>query len=215
MSVTLVEVINNYSLSDLHVELEKLHHTVTTKLRTVEVATLELENARNALQLVRLAIKMREGPEAQNGLILSSAVSNGDGTFTVHRAGRGLSREKFQRNGSLHIDHTTPMRFIEEPADIPKLDIPTQSSPISNGNEPDKTTLMLETLRRSNGMRPAQLYKSLLARGVEVGRPYVFTVLQRLKKRELVSVNEEGEYFALEKRYLKNETARKEILAVD
>jgi hypothetical protein len=79
------------------------------------------------------------------------------------------------------------------PVSAPSPSASPSTSPLSS-DEQDKTAFMLELLKH-NRMRPSQLYNTLVDHGIKVKKQYVGTVLQRLKKRKLVSV-ENGEYFA-------------------
>ena len=78
---------------------------------------------------------------------------------------------------------------------IPAAGSSASPSPEMPDEELDKTATALETLRQAHGLRPGELYQALLKEGMTIRRPYVSTILMRLKQRGQVYV-ESGKYFA-------------------
>jgi hypothetical protein len=103
------------------------------------------------------------------------------------------------------IDSAVRLREAQESKNGNQLDFSPSASPSpspsasvspspSNEDEIDKTTMVRQILTGAK-LTPAEVFHTLIAQGIEVRRPYVYTVIQRLKKRGQIDV-EDGKYFA-------------------
>jgi hypothetical protein len=121
-----------------------------------------------------------------------------------------VSVETRREEATKHISAVTTVeitpRIISAGLSLPKPHVPAQEPKAES--DVNKTTLIREVLRQNpNGITPANLWRAVKDR---IARPYVYSVLKRLKDRKQVT-ERRGKYFLL---VVANESKDVEVEAV-